>query len=467
MAEKQRTLKAPITFSGKGLHSGVQVTMTLKPAPDSHGYIFKRIDLPEQPLINALAENVVETSRGTTLEENGARISTIEHVLASFVGMGIDNVMIEVDGPEAPILDGSAKEIVEAIEKTGTVEQQTDRKYFILKEKLEYYDEEHGIHIIAYPDKIQSINVLIDYNSKVLGNQYASLEELTSFKDEIAPSRTFVFLHELEYLAKNNLIKGGDVDNAIVIVDRKMEQEELDRLAELFNKPKVKVQPEGILNNVNLRFPNEPARHKLLDLMGDLALVGRWFKAKIIATRPGHQSNNEFARALRQVMKKAALQKKVPTYNPNQEPLMDINEIKNKLPHRYPFLLVDKVIHLDEKSVVCIKNVTANEPFFTGHFPAEPIMPGVLQIEAAAQAGGMLVLGTVPDPENYSTYFLKIDKVKFKRKVVPGDTLILKMDLLEPIRRGIALMYAEIYVGNQLVMEGELMAQIVKEQNND
>jgi UDP-3-O-[3-hydroxymyristoyl] N-acetylglucosamine deacetylase/3-hydroxyacyl-[acyl-carrier-protein] dehydratase len=465
MAEKQRTLKAPITFKGKGLHSGVLVTMTLNPAPDSHGYIFKRTDLPHQPLINALAENVVETSRGTTLEENGVRISTIEHVLASFVGMGIDNVLIEVDGPEAPILDGSAKEIVEAIEKTGTVEQQTDRKYFILKEKLEYYDEEHGIHIIAYPDKIQSINVLIDYNSRVLGNQYASLEELTSFKDEIAPSRTFVFLHELEYLAKNNLIKGGDVDNAIVIVDRKMEQEELDRLAELFNKPKVKVQPEGILNNVDLRFPNEPARHKLLDLMGDLALVGRWFKAKIIATRPGHQSNNEFARALRQVMKKAALQKKVPTYNPNQEPVMDINQIKKKLPHRYPFLLIDKVIHLDEKSVVCVKNVTVNEPFFTGHFPAEPIMPGVLQIEAAAQAGGMLVLGTVSDPENYSTYFLKIDKVKFKRKVVPGDTLILKMDLLEPIRRGIALMYAEIFVGNKLVMEGELMAQIVKEQN--
>jgi UDP-3-O-[3-hydroxymyristoyl] N-acetylglucosamine deacetylase/3-hydroxyacyl-[acyl-carrier-protein] dehydratase len=437
--------------------------MTLNPAPDSHGYIFKRTDLPDQPLINALAENVVETSRGTTLEENGVRISTIEHVLASFVGMGIDNVLIEVDGPEAPILDGSAREIVEAIEKTGVVEQQTDRKYFILKEKLEYYDEKHGIHIIAYPDKIQSINVLIDYNSKVLGNQYASLEELENFKDEIAPSRTFVFLHELEFLARNNLIKGGDVDNAIVIVDRKVEQEELDRLSELFHKPKVKVQPEGILNNVDLRFPNEPARHKLLDLMGDLALVGRWFKAKIIATRPGHQSNNEFARALRQVMKKTALQKRVPAYNPNAEPIMDINDIKKKLPHRYPFLLVDKVIHLDEKSVVCVKNVTMNEPFFQGHFPGEPIMPGVLQIEAAAQAGGMLVLGAVSDPENYSTYFLKIDKVKFKRKVVPGDTLILKMDLLEPIRRGIALMYAEIFVGNQLVMEGELMAQIVKE----
>ncbi len=467
MAEKQKTLKAPITFKGKGLHTGVHVTMTFNPAPDSHGYVFKRTDLPGQPIINALAENVVETSRGTTLEENGARIATIEHVLASFVGMGIDNVLIEVDGPEAPILDGSAREYANAIEATGVVEQATDRKYFILKEKLEYYDEEHGIHIIAYPDKIQSINVLIDYNSRVLGNQYASLEELDNFKEEIAPCRTFVFLHELEFLAKNNLIKGGDLDNAIIIVDRQMNQDELDRLAELFNKPKVQVQPEGILNNVDLRFSNEPARHKLLDLVGDLALVGRWFKAKIIATRPGHQSNNEFARALRQVMKKAALQKKVPIYNPNLEPLLDINEVKLRLPHRYPFLLVDKVIQMDEKSVVGVKNVTLNEPYFIGHFPDEPIMPGVLQIEAAAQVGGMLVLGTVPDPDNYSTYFLKIDKVKFKHKVVPGDTLIIKMDLLEPIRRGIALMFAEIFVGTKLVMEGELMAQIVKTKSND
>jgi UDP-3-O-[3-hydroxymyristoyl] N-acetylglucosamine deacetylase/3-hydroxyacyl-[acyl-carrier-protein] dehydratase len=464
MAEKQRTLKAPISFKGRGLHTGVEVNMTFHPAPDSHGYIFKRTDLPGQPLINALAENVVETSRGTVLEEKGARISTVEHVLASFVGMGIDNVLVEVDGPETPILDGSAREFANAIEKIGAVDQSTDRKYFILKEKVEYYDEEHGIHIIAYPDKIQSINVLIDYNSNVLGHQHASLEELTNFKDEIAPCRTFVFLHELEYLLKNNLIKGGDVDNAIIIVDRKMEQEELDRLADLFNKPHISVQPEGILNNVDLRFSNEPARHKLLDLVGDLALVGRWFKAKIIATRPGHHSNNEFARALRQVMKKAALQKKVPVYNPNIEPLIDINEVKRRLPHRYPFLMVDKVIHLDEKSVVGIKNVTTNEPFFTGHFPEEPVMPGVLQIEAAAQVGGILVLGTVPDPENYSTYFLKIDKVKFKRKVVPGDTLVIKVDLLEPIRRGIALVFAEIFVGNQLVMEGELMAQIVKKQ---
>ena len=441
--------------------------MTFQPAPDSHGYIFKRTDLPGQPLINALAENVVETERGTVLEENGARISTIEHVLASFVGMGIDNVLVEVDGPETPILDGSSREYAEEISKTGAVDQETDRKYFMLKEKVEYYDEEHGIHIIAYPDKIQSINVLIDYNSEVLGNQHASLDELQSFQEEIAPCRTFVFLHELEYLVKNNLIKGGDLDNAIVIVDRQMEQEELDRLADLFNKPHITVQPEGILNNVDLRFSNEPARHKLLDLMGDLALVGRWFKAKIIATRPGHHSNNEFARALRQIMKKTALQKKIPVYNSNEVPLIDINEVKRRLPHRYPFLMVDKVIHLDEKSVVGIKNVTVNEPFFVGHFPEEPVMPGVLQIEAAAQVGGILVLGTVPDPENYSTYFLKIDKVKFKRKVIPGDTLIIKVDLLEPIRRGIALVFAEIFVGSQLVMEGELMAQIVKTKSND
>jgi UDP-3-O-[3-hydroxymyristoyl] N-acetylglucosamine deacetylase / 3-hydroxyacyl-[acyl-carrier-protein] dehydratase len=462
MAEKQRTLKKSVSFSGKGLHTGVYVNVIFKPAPDSHGYMFKRVDLPDQPMINALAENVIDTSRGTTIEENGASVATVEHILAALAGMRLDNVLIEIDGPEAPILDGSSREYVEEISKAGTVDQETDRKYFILKEKVEYYDEENNVHIIAYPDKIQSVNVLIDYDSKVLGNQYASLDELQDFKEEIAPCRTFVFLHELEFLAKNNLIKGGDVDNAIVIVDRKVSQEELDRLAELFNKPKVSVQPEGILNNLELRFPNEPARHKLLDMVGDLALVGRWFKARIIGTRPGHHANTEFAKLLRQVMQKEAVRKKIPVYDPNIEPIYDIVDIKKRLPHRPPFLLIDKTIHLDEKSVICVKNVTMNEPHFVGHFPDEPIMPGVLQIEALAQAGGMLVMGMVPDPENYATYFLKIDKVKFKAKVVPGDTLILKMDLLEPMRRGIALMYGEIYVGDKLVTEGEMMAQIVK-----
>ncbi len=465
MAEKQRTLKEPVSFTGKGLHTGVDVTLKINPAPDSHGYVFKRVDLPDQTLIHALAENVVDTSRGTTLEENGARVHTVEHVLASLAGMSIDNALIEIDGPETPILDGSSRIYVEGIAKAGTVEQHTDRKFFVLKEKLEYYDEEKNIHIIAYPDKIQSINVLIDYNSRVLGNQYASLEDINDFREEIAPCRTFVFLHELEFLAKNNLIKGGDLDNAIVIVDRQVSQPELDRLAELFEKPKMAVQPEGILNNIDLRFPNEPARHKLLDMVGDLALVGRWFKAKIIATRPGHTANTEFARLLRQMMKKEALKRSVPVYNPNVPPVIDINGIRKSLPHRPPFLLIDKVIHMDEKSVVAVKNVTMNEPFFVGHFPDEPIMPGVLQIEALAQAGGMLVLGNVDDPENYATYFMKIDKVKFKQKVVPGDTLILKADLLEPIRRGIAQMFGEIFVGDKLVAEGELMAQIIKINN--
>jgi len=465
MAEKQRTLKEPVSFTGKGLHTGVDVTLIMNPAPDSHGYVFKRIDLPNQPLIHALAENVTDTSRGTTLEENGAKVHTVEHVLASLAGMSIDNALIEIDGPETPILDGSAKIYVDGISRVGTVEQHTDRKFFVLKEKLEYYDEEKNIHIIAFPDKIQTINVLIDYNSNVLGNQYASLEDINDFKNEIAPCRTFVFLHELEILAKNNLIKGGDLDNAIVIVDKKVNKNELDHLAEIFNMPKMEVQPEGILNNIDLRFSNEPARHKLLDLVGDLSLVGRWFKAKIIATRPGHTANTEFARLLRQMMKKEALKRSVPAYNPNIPPLMDINDIRKSLPHRPPFLLIDKVIYMDEKSVVAVKNVTMNEPFFVGHFPEEPIMPGVLQIEALAQAGGMLVLGTVEDPENYATYFMKIDKVKFKQKVVPGDTLILKADLLEPIRRGIAKMYGEIFVGDKLVAEGELMAQIVRSNN--
>lgn len=466
MAEKQRTLKEPVSFKGKGLHTGLEVNLTILPAPENHGYLFRRTDLPEKPEIYPFAENVVDTSRGTTIEENGTRVSTVEHVLAALAGMQLDNAVIEVDAPETPILDGSARIYVEAISKAGIVEQHAERKYFKLKEKLEYYDEEKGIHIIAYPDQMQSINVLIDYNSDVLGNQYATLEHWKNFKEEIAPCRTFVFLHELEQLAKLGLIKGGDLENAIVIVDHEMPQEDIDRLSELFHQPKVEVK-EGILNNVELRFSNEPARHKLLDMIGDLALVGRWFKAKIIATRPGHMSNVEFAKLLRQVMQKQMMKKHIPVYDPNKEPVYDINQVMQKLPHRPPFLLIDKTIYLDDKRVVCVKNVSMNEPFFVGHFPQEPVMPGVLQIEALAQAGGMLVLGMVPDPENYSTYFVKIDKVKFKAKVVPGDTLVLKMDLLSPLRRGIAHMFGEIFVGEKLVCEGELMAQIVKDKNTD
>ena len=466
MAEKQRTLKEPLSFTGKGLHTGVEVTLTLLPAPENYGYIFKRTDLPGEPRITAVADNVTDTSRGTTIEENGAKVSTIEHVLSALAGMRLDNAIIEVNGPEAPILDGSARLYVEAIQKSGVAEQNAERRYFKLEEKVEYYDEENGVHIIAYPDQMQSINVLIDYDSDFLGNQYATLEKWEDFPDQVAPCRTFVFLHELEQLAKLNLIKGGDLDNAIVIVDHEMPQEDIDRLADLFHQPKIEVK-EGILNNVELRFPNEPARHKLLDMIGDLALVGRWFRAKIIATRPGHLANVEFAKLLRQVMKKQIMKQHIPVYDPNKPPVYDINQVKEKLPHRPPFLLIDKTIYLDDKRVVCVKNVTMNEPFFMGHFPEEPVMPGVLQIEALAQAGGMLILGLVPDPENYSTYFLKIDKVKFKAKVVPGDTLVLKMDLLAPLRRGIAHMYGEIFVGEKLVCEGELMAQIVKDKNTE
>jgi UDP-3-O-[3-hydroxymyristoyl] N-acetylglucosamine deacetylase / 3-hydroxyacyl-[acyl-carrier-protein] dehydratase len=464
MAEKQRTLKGSISFKGKGLHTGEIVNLTIHPAPENHGYLFRRTDLPGQPEIRPFAENVIDTSRGTTIEENNARVSTIEHVLAAIAGMRLDNAIIDVDGPETPIMDGSARQYVEAIRKAGIVEQEAERKYFKLMEKVEYYDEERGIHIIAYPDQMQSINVLIDYNSEILGNQYATLERWEDFGDQIAPCRTFVFLHELEQLAKLGLIKGGDLDNAIVIVDHEMPQEDINRLSALFNQPKIEVK-EGILNNVELRFNNEPARHKMLDMIGDLALVGRWFRAKIIATRPGHLANVEFAKILRQMMKKQMLKKTIPVYDPGKKPIYDINQIMEKLPHRPPFLLIDKTIYLDDKRVVCIKNVSMNEPFFVGHFPSEPVMPGVLQIEALAQAGGMLILGMVPDPENYSTYFMKIDKVKFKAKVVPGDTLILKMDLLAPVRRGIVHMFGEIFVGEKLVCEGELMAQIVKDKN--
>jgi UDP-3-O-[3-hydroxymyristoyl] N-acetylglucosamine deacetylase/3-hydroxyacyl-[acyl-carrier-protein] dehydratase len=462
MSEKQRTLAREITVTGKGLHTGINVIMTFKPAPANHGYKFCRVDLPERPVIDALAENVTETSRGTTLVQNNASVQTIEHVLAAFHGLRVDNALIELNGPEAPIMGGSSLKFVEAIKEAGIVEQKEERNYFVVKQKITYSDEEHGVDLIIYPDDHLSINVLIDYNSKILGNQYAILDTIDDFEENICKSRTFVFFHELEPLFKSGRIKGGDLDNAIVILEKEVEQEEIDRIATLFNRPGISKHTSGVLNNTELRYPNEPARHKLLDIMGDIALVGHPIKGKIVATRPGHFANTRLARLVRQEMKKALSKKEIPVYDPVQPPVLTLEDIKKKLPHRYPFLLVDKIIAIDETSIVGIKNVTFNESFFQGHFPGEPVMPGVLLVEALAQTGGLLVLNTVEEPEKYSTYFLKIDKLKFKQKVVPGDTVILKMELTDLIRRGIVTMFGQAFVGNKLVLEGEMTAQVVK-----
>ena len=461
--KNQRTLASEISLSGKGVHTGIKVTATLKPAPENHGYKFCRVDLEGKPVINALADNVTDTSRGTTLTENGASVSTIEHLLAAFYGMNLDNVLVELDGPEAPIMGGSSWQFVEAIKKAGIVEQKRLRNYFEVKEKIIFSNEECGVDLIIYPDDHLSVNVLIDYNSKILGNQYAVLNRKDDFEKEIARSRTFCFFHELEPLWEAGLIKGGDLENAIVILEKDVSSEEIERITSLFNLPKITAHTEGILNNTALRYPNEPARHKLLDLLGDMALVGQHLKGKIVATRPGHTANTKLAKLVRQEIKKAKSGKAVPQYDPNAEPVASIQDIRDFLPHRYPFLLVDKIIYKDERSVVGIKNVTYNEHFFQGHFPAEPVMPGVLIIEAMAQVGGMLMLDTIDDPSEYSTYFLKIDKVKFKQKVVPGDTLILKLERSEDVvRHGIFSMYGHAYVGNKIVAEGELVASIIK-----
>lgn len=462
MSEKQRTLAGPVSLTGKGLHTGVNVTLTFRPAPANHGYKFCRTDLPGKPMIDAVAENVTDTSRGTTLVQNGASVSTVEHVLAALHGLRVDNAIIDLDGPEAPITGGSSWTFTEAIKKTGFTELKEERNYFVVKQKIAFSDEEHGVDLIVYPDDHLSINVLIDYNSRILGNQYAIMDSIDDFEKEIAKSRTFVFFHELEPLHRMGLIKGGDLDNAVVILEKEVEQAEIDRIAKMFDRPGISKHTAGILNNTELRYPNEPARHKLLDIMGDLALVGQPIKGKVVATKPGHFANTRLAKLIRQEIKKAHSKVNIPVYDPSQPPVYSVEDIKKRLPHRHPFLLVDKVISLDETSIVGIKNVTFDEPFFRGHFPDEPVMPGVLLVEALAQAGGILILSGVEDPEKYSTYFLKIDKLKFRHKVVPGDTVILKMELVEPLRRGIVSMYGQAFVGNHLVVEGEMVAQVIK-----
>lgn len=458
MVVKQKTLAKSFKIEGKGLHTGVMVTMEFFPAPVNHGFKFKRVDLEDQPIIEADVDLVIDTSRGTLLEKNGARIGTIEHALAALVGMDLDNVLIEVNNEEAPIVDGSSKYFVEAIENVGIIEQEAERECFEITEKIEMWDEKSGAHIIALPDNDYSLNVMISFPSAVLNNQYATLDSIKDFRKEVAGCRTFVFVHEIEFLLSHNLIKGGDLNNAIVIIDREISQEELDRLADLTNHPRVEVKPQGILNNLDLHFENECARHKLLDVVGDLALLGKRIKGRIIATKPGHGPNTLFAKELKKQWKKTI--EAAPTYDPKVKPLMDVNLIKELLPHRYPFLLVDKVVSIKDEEIVGVKNVTINEPFFKGHFPEEPLMPGVLLIEAMAQCGGLLVLNQ--KKEKYSTYFIRVDNVKFRQKVVPGDTLIFKLILTSPIRRGIANMKGLTYVGDKVVAEGEFMAQIVK-----
>ena len=458
--QKQNTLAASFSLQGKGLHSGLNIEVSFNPAPENHGYKIKRVDLPEQPVIDAVAENVINTQRGTVIGRKDIQISTIEHAMAALYAMGVDNCLIEVNAPEFPILDGSARHYVEEIQKVGLQEQNAARDYYIVKHKVEVKDEETGASIMLLPDDHFCVNTLISFNSPVLNNQFATMNDVKDFPTEIAASRTFVFVRELEMLLQNNLIKGGDLDNAIVIYDQKVSQEALDKLADMMNVPHQNIQELGYINNEPLVFDNEPARHKLLDVIGDIALIGKPIKGRVIATRPGHSINNKLARIIRKQIKLNDVQ--APIYDPNAEPVMDINRIRELLPHRYPFLLVDKIIQLGKNYIVGVKNITTNEPFFQGHFPQEPVMPGVLQVEAMAQTGGLLVLNTVDEPERYSTYFMKIDGVKFRQKVVPGDTLILRLELLAPIRRGISTMKGYVFVGDKLVSEAEFMAQIIK-----
>lgn len=457
---KQKTLASEFSLSGKGLHTGLDVNITFKPAPENHGYKIKRIDLEGQPILEALAENVTNTQRGTVLTKGDVKVSTVEHALAALYAWDIDNCLIELDAPEVPILDGSARFFSENIERVGVVEQNAPKDYYIVRHKIEVKDDKTGSSIIILPDDRFSVNVLIEFDSPVLSNQYASLTHLNEFPEKMAASRTFVFLREIEMLLQNNLIKGGDLDNAIVIYDQQMEQSEMDRIADTLGLSHVNVKEFGYVNDKPLVFPNEPARHKLIDVLGDIALIGKPIKGHIIATRPGHKINNQLARIIRKDIKLNSIQ--APVYDASHAPVMDINRIRELLPHRYPFLLVDKIVEIGGDHIVGVKNVTVNEPFFQGHFPQEPVMPGVLLVEAMAQTGGLLVLNSVDEPERYSTYFMKIDDVKFRQKVVPGDTLIFRLELLAPMRRGISTMKGYVFVNEKVVCEAEFMAQIIK-----
>lgn len=457
---KQLTLKDSFTVSGKGLHTGGHLTAEFCPAPDNHGYKVQRTDLPDQPVIDCLAENVVTLQRATVIGKGDVTVSTLEHSLAALYAAGIDNCLIKVDGPEIPILDGSAAVYCEKIAEVGVVEQKAEKEYYIVKQKTEVRDEETGASIVVLPDSDLSVDVMVDYKSPVLSFQYASLERMEDFPAEIASSRTFVFVREIEPLVKGNLIKGGDLDNAVVIYDSPMAQSELDHLADLMGAPHKEVSEFGFIQEKPLVADNEPARHKLMDVLGDLALIGRNLKGKVLATRPGHGINTAFAKKIRKEIKRQDIQ--APVYDPNKAPLMDNVRIRELLPHRYPFLLIDKIIEKGDNYIVGVKNVTTNEPFFTGHFPQEPVLPGVLQVEAMAQTGGLLVLSVLDDPEAYSTYFMKIDNVKFRQKVVPGDTLIFHVSFMTELRRGYAVMKGLAFVGEKIVSECEFMAQIIK-----
>ena len=457
---KQTTLKGSFSLFGKGLHTGLSITVTFNPAPENTGYNIQRIDLEGEPIIDAVAENVVDTQRGTVLAKGDVRVSTVEHGMAALYALGIDNCLIQVNGPEFPILDGSSKNYVEKIQEIGTVEQNAPKDYYVIRHKMEIKDDKTGSCITILPDDDFSITAMCSFDSKFISSQFATLDNMDKFVSDIAAARTFVFVRDIEPLLSANLIKGGDMDNAIVIYERQLEQDKLDKLADLLGVPRMDATKLGYIQHKPLVWDNECTRHKLLDIIGDMALIGKPIKGRIVATRPGHTVNNKFARLMRKEIRKREVQ--APFYDPNEAPVMDVNRIRELLPHRYPMQLVDKVISIGPNSIVGLKNITSNEPFFTGHFPEEPVMPGVLQIEAMAQCGGLLVLNSLEEPERWSTYFMKIDNVKFRQKVVPGESLLFKVELLSPVRHGVSSMKGYMFVGDTIVSEATFTAQIVK-----